>query len=134
MINLHFFDINLLAVLAAWIFHIASGLIWFRPGLFGNQWSKLTGKELKPATKWIVPGFIGHLVMIFVLVIIIKLANINSGFGGLLVGLFCWIGFIVPLETGELIWEKIPFRLFLIRIGNQFVGMGISGFILGIWQ
>jgi len=33
-----------------------------------------------------------------------------------------------------LIWEKIPFRLFLIRIGNQFIGMGISGFILGAWQ
>jgi hypothetical protein len=52
----------------------------------------------------------------------------------LLVGLLGWIGFVVPLETGELIWEKIPFKLFLIRIGNQFVGMGISGFILGAWQ
>jgi Protein of unknown function (DUF1761) len=134
MNNLHLTDINLYAVFVAWIVHIVTGLIWFQPGIFGKEWSKLTGKEIKPATNWIIPGFVGHLIMIFVLVIIIKLANINNGSGGLLVGLLCWIGFIVPMETGELVWERIPFRLFLIRIGNQFIGIAISGFILGAWQ
>ena len=134
MDNFHLTDINLYAVFVAWIIHTASGLLWFQPGLFGNEWSKLTGKELTPAKKWLIPGLVGHLAMVLVLVIIIKLANIDSGMGGLLVGLLCWIGFVVPLEIGELIWEKIPFRLFLIRIGNQFIGMGISGFILGAWQ
>jgi len=134
MNNLHLTDINLYAVIAAWIIHTASGLIWFQPKLFGNEWSKLTGKELKPAKKWLIPGLVGHLSMVFVIVIFIKMANITNGSGGLLVGLLCWVGFVVPLEIGELIWEKIPFRLFLIRIGNQLVGMGISGFILGAWQ
>jgi len=134
MNNLHLTDINLYAVIAAWIIHTASGLIWFQPKLFGNEWSKLTGKELKPAKKWLIPGLVGHLSMVFVIVIFIKMTNITNGSGGLLVGLLCWVGFVVPLEIGELIWEKIPFRLFLIRIGNQLVGMGISGFILGAWQ
>jgi hypothetical protein len=134
MNTLHFSDINLYAVFVAWIIHTVSGLLWFQPKLFGNEWSKLTGKELKPAKKWIFPGLMGHLAMIFVLVIIIKIASINNGLGGLLVGFLGWIGFIVPMEIGELIWEKIPFRLFLIRIGNQFVGIGISSFILGAWQ
>jgi hypothetical protein len=134
MNNFYLTGFNLYAVFVAWIIHTATGLIWFQPKLFGTEWSKLTGKELKPAKKWIIPGLAGHLVMILVLVIIIKLANINNGAEGLLVGLLGWIGFIVPMEIGELIWEKIPFRLFLIRIGNQFVGIGISGFILGAWQ
>ena len=134
MNTLHFTDINLYAVFVAWIIHTASGLIWFQPLLFGKEWSKLTGKELIPAKNWIIFGLAGHLAMIFVLVIIIKLANINNGVGGFIIGLLCWIGFIVPMEIGELIWEKIPFRLFLIRIGNQLVGMGISGFILSAWQ
>jgi hypothetical protein len=134
MNTLHFTELNFYAVFAAWIIHTISGLLWFQPRLFGKEWSKLTGKELKPEKKWLIPGLVGHLAMVFVLVIIIKMANIGSGLGGLLVGLLGWIGFVVPLEIGELIWEKIPFRLFLIRIGNQFIGMGISGFILGAWQ
>jgi hypothetical protein len=134
MNNFYLTDINLFAVFVSWIIHTASGLLWFQPKLFGNEWSNLTGKELKPAKKWIIPGLIVHLAMVCVLVIIIKMANIGNGLGGLLVAILCWIGFIVPMEIGELIWEKIPFRLFLIRIGNQFIGMGISGFILGAWQ
>ncbi|MCX6121749.1 MAG: DUF1761 domain-containing protein [Ignavibacteriales bacterium] len=134
MMNFQFTDINLLAVFVAWIVHIAMGLIWFRPELFGNEWSRLTGKELKPASQWIIPGFIGHLMMIFVLVILIKLTNSSNGMSGMLIGLLAWIGFIVPMEVGELVWEKIPFKLFLIRIGNHFLGFAVSGFILGAWQ
>jgi len=129
-----FSAINYLAVLVAWIVHIVMGLIWFRPELFGNEWSKLTGKELKPAKKWLIPGLIGHLLMILILVILIKLANANTGFGGMVIGLLTWIGFVVPMESGELVWEKIPFRLFLLRTGNQLVGIAVSGFILGAWQ
>ena len=68
MNNLHLTDINLYAVIAAWIIHTASGLIWFQPKLFGNEWSKLTGKELNPAKKWLIPGLAGHLAMVLVLV------------------------------------------------------------------
>lgn len=134
MVNFHFSEINFLAVLVAWLIHIVMGLIWFSPRLFGNEWSRLTGKELKPAKQWIVAGFLGHLVMAFVLVILIKLTNSGDGLSGLFIGLLTWIGFVVPLETGELVWEKIPFRLFLIRIGNHLIGMAVSGYILGAWQ
>jgi hypothetical protein len=134
MDQFRFSDINYLAVLVAWIVHIVMGLIWFRPELFGNEWSRLTGKELKPAKRWLIPGLIGHLLMIFVLVILIKLTNSNTGFSGMLIGMLTWIGFVVPMESGELVWEKIPFRLFLLRTGNQLLGIAVSGFILGAWQ
>jgi hypothetical protein len=134
MVTLHWSDFNLFAVFTAWIVHIVMGLVWFSPGLFGKAWSELTGKELKPAKQWVVPGLFGHLLMTFVVLILIKLTNAGDGFGGLLIGLLAWIGFIVPMETGELVWEKIPFKLFLIRIGNHFLGCAVSGFILGAWQ
>ena len=81
MNTLHFTELNFYAVFAAWIIHTVSGLLWFQPRLFGNEWSRLTGKELKPAKKWIIPGLVGHLVMVFVLVIIIKMANVDYRFG-----------------------------------------------------
>ena len=134
MNQFQFSGINYLAVLAAWIVHIVMGLLWFRPEVFGNEWSKLTGKELKPAKQWLVPGLLGHLLMILVLVILIKLTHSDTGLSGLGIGLLAWIGFVVPMESGELVWEKIPFRLFLLRTGNQLIGIAASGFILGAWQ
>jgi hypothetical protein len=134
MTDFHISDLNLLAILVAWIIHIVMGMLWFQPKLFGNEWSRLTGKEMKPSSKWIIPGLIGHLFMIFVLAVLIKVTGSGTGPGGLLIGLLTWIGFIVPMETGELVWEKIPFKLFLIRVGNQLIGMAVSGFILGAWQ
>lgn len=134
MNKFQFSDFNVLAIGFAWITHIVMGLIWFHKKLFGNEWTKLTGKELKPAPNWVIPMVIGHLLMIVVMVVLIKLSNANTGLSGLCIGLLTWIGFIVPMEMGELAWERIPFKLFLLRIGNQFFGMGVSGFILGAWQ
>jgi hypothetical protein len=134
MINLQLSTINYLAVFVACIIHIVMSLIWFRPELFGKEWSKLTGLEMKPNMKWIIPGFIGHLAMVFVLVILIKLTGATNGLQGMFIGLLTWIGFVVPMETGELVWEKIPFRLFLLRTGNQLIGIAVSGLILGAWQ
>jgi len=50
------------------------------------------------------------------------------------VGVLVWIGFVVPLEVGELVWEKNPFKLFMIRVGNQLVGLSIAGIILAVWR
>jgi hypothetical protein len=126
--------INLLAVLVAGVVHIVLGLLWFQPKVFGNAWVKLTGKDLKPAPAWMPAGIIGHLVMAFVLAVIVKLANATTTFDGALVGILVCLGFVAPMLVGELIWEKIPFRLFMIRVGNQLVGFAISGIILGVWR
>ena len=126
--------INLLAVLVAGIVHTVIGLIWFMPKLFGNPWMELTGQEMKPASRWIPAGLIGHQVMAFVLAVIVNLANATSVVGGMVVGILVCLGFMATLEIGELIWEKISFKLFLIRVGNQLLGLGSAGVILAIWR
>ena len=126
--------INLWAVLVAGIVHTVIGLIWFMPKIFGNSWVELTGKEMKPAGQWIPAGLIGHQVMAFVLALIINLANVTSVVGGIVVGIWVCLGFMATLEIGELIWEKIPFKLFLIRVGNQLVGLSSAGIILAVWR
>lgn len=125
---------NVWAVLVAGIVHMATGLVWYRPGLFGKAWVALTGKDLQPARQWLVVGVIGHLAIALALSIIIKMAAVTTALGGLVVGGLVWIGFIVTLEIGELIWEKIPVRLFLIRIGEHLVALGLAGIILAIWR
>jgi hypothetical protein len=126
--------INLLAVLVAGVVHLVLGLVWFQPKLFGNAWASLTGKDLKPASRWIPAGVIAHLLMAFVLAVIVRLANATTALDGALVGILVCLGFVATMEAGELVWEKIPFRLFMIRVGNQLLGFAISGIILAVWR
>jgi hypothetical protein len=127
-------NLNLLAVLVAGITHMVIGLIWFLPGFFGKQWTQLTKQEMKPAPQWIPAGIVGHQIMALVLAVVVYLVNATTMLEGAMVGALLWIGFVVTLETGELIWEKIPFRLFAIRIGNHFVGLSVSGAVLAVWR
>jgi len=127
-------DINLLAVFVAGVAHMVTGLVWYTPKLFGNAWADLTGKDLKPAQQWLVAGIIGHQVIALALAVIVRLADATTVAGGIAVAVLVWLGFVVTLEVGELIWEKIPFRLFLIRIGNHLVALSIAGAILAVWR
>ena len=129
-----FLNINPLAVLIAGLVHMILGLVWFTPKFFGNTWVELTGKEMKPATQWIAAGIIGHLIMALVLAVLVNLANATTVVGGVIVGVLICIGFVAPLEVGELVWEKIPFKLFIIRVGNQLVGFSLAGAILAVWR
>ncbi len=129
-----FQSMNFLAIIVAGILHMATGMVWFMPRLFGNSWMQLTRQDLKPARQWIVAGVIGHQVIALVLAVVVILANATTALEGFAVAVLIWIGFVVTLEVGELIWEKIPFQLFLIRIGNHLVALSIAGVVLAVWR
>jgi hypothetical protein len=133
-LNTIFSSINLVAVLVAGLAHMATGLIWFSPRLFGKQWMELTQQEMKPARKWIAAGVIGHQLIALVLAVVVYLAGATTIFEGFVVAILIRIGFVVTLEVGELIWEKIPFKLFTIRIGNHFVALSVAAIILAVWR
>jgi hypothetical protein len=127
-------SINVLAIVAAAVTHMATGLVWYQPQLFGNAWASLTGKTLEPARRWLVAGAIGHLLVALALAVVVNLAGATTLAGGVAVALLVWLGFVVTLEVGELIWEKIPFHLFLIRIGEHLVALSAAGAILAVWR
>ena len=126
--------INYLAVLAAGMVHMAVGLVWYSRRLFGDAWVGLTHATLEPAVRWMPLAAVGHLVIAFVLAVLIRFAGGPTLTAGIVVGLLAWIGFVVTLEAGELVWEKIPFRLFLIRAGEHLVALSAAGAIVGAWQ
>jgi hypothetical protein len=127
-------DVNPLAVFVAGLLHMATGIVWFAPRLFGNSWARLTGQDLKPAAQWLVAGFLGHQAIALALAVIVGLANATTVAGGIVVAVLVWAGFVVTLEIGELIWEKIPFTLFAIRIGNHLAALSIAGAVLAAWR
>lgn len=122
------------AVLVAWASHVAISLVWFQPFFFGKAWVELSGKEMKPAARWIPAGFAAHLAGVLGLAAIINLAGVATLVEGIALGLLVSIGFIGAMLGGELVWEKIPFRLFLIRLGDQVLTFCIAGAILTLWR
>jgi hypothetical protein len=127
-------QINYLAVLVAAVAHMAVGLIWFSKRLFGEMWTKLTGQALTPSWRWVPFAAVGHFAIALVLAILMQFAGTATLLGGLEIALLVWVGFVVTLEIGELVWEKIPVSLFLLRVGDQLVALSVAGLILGVWQ
>ncbi len=125
---------NYLAVVVAGLGHMFVGLAWYQKRIFGNAWVELTHAALEPAVKWVPIAAVGHIVIAFVLAILIRFAGGPTLTAGIVVALLAWIGFVVTLELGELVWEKIPFRLFLLRAGEHLVALSLAGVILGLWR
>ena len=133
-LTLDWSEINLLAVIVAAIAHMLTGLVWFSSRLFGNAWMQLTGKSMTLTPPGALVGFVGHLLIASVLAVIVVLANATTVLGGIAVGILVWAGFVVTLEVGELIWEKIPLQLFMLRVGNHLVALSIAAAILAVWR
>ena len=129
-----FSTINWLAVLVAWILHIVISLAWYQPVFFGKAWVRLSGKEMTPAVRWIPAGISAHLVCILALAVIVNLANATTVLEGIAAGVLVTVGFVATLLAGELVWEKIPFKLYLIRVGDQLLTLCLGGAILALWR
>jgi hypothetical protein len=129
-----FSSLNWLAVLVSWIAHVAISMLWFSAPVFGKAWAQLSGKELKPAANWIPAGFAAHLAAVLALALLVRLAGATSLWDGIGLGCLTAVGFVGAMLGGELVWEKIPFRPFLIRLGDQVLTLGLAGAILVLWH
>ncbi len=127
-------SINLLAVLAAAAVIMLAGWIWFLPKVFGDAWSDLTRANLKPSSRWLPVGVLGNFLLALVLAVVVNIAHAGSVVDGLFIGILAWLGFVVTLEIDRLVWEKIPFNLFMVRTGNYLIGFALAGAILAVWR
>jgi hypothetical protein len=127
-------SINLAAVVAAAAVIWAVGWIWYLPKVFGDAWSSLTGADLKPSSRWLPVGVLGNFLLALVLAILVHLAQAGSVVEGMFIGILAWLGFVVTLEIDRLVWEKIPFNLFMVRSGNYLIGFALAGALLTVWR
>ena len=134
--------INYLAVLVAAITSMIVGYLWYGP-LFGRQWRHLMGmtKEAmsqKSMTQTYTIMFISVLVMAGVLahnlVFGSAFLNLSGVTAGIQVGFWNWLGFVVPVSLGTVLWDKKPWKLWFINAGYYLVVMVKMGIILALWQ
>ena len=127
-------------VVAAVIGHFL-GALWYSPVLFGKAWMDLSGftKQKiegmkKGMAKSYVLALLGSLVTAFVLSCVITHSGAAANpFEGATVGFWCWLGFVVPVILGAVLWENKPFGVFAINVGYYLVSLLLMGAILAGW-
>ncbi len=132
--------VNYIAVLVAAVVAFVIGGAWYSPLLFGKQWMKLRGmnpdsmKGMAFPAGMMIQEFIITLITAFV---ISQFAAWVGAFGivaGLVLGLWFWIGFVVPMMYGMTLWEKYPIGLAVINGGLRLVNYLVMAAIICQWQ
>ncbi len=133
---------NYWAILVSAIASMVIGSIWYGP-LFGkkfmeamgmNEWSPEKKAEMTKSMGISYVGqFILSLIMFFVLAWYITTSVHTGIIGGMANAFGLWLGFVVPLAAGNVLWggKKI---LFWLSIGNMLITLLVAGAIIGGWQ
>ncbi|MFV0591779.1 MAG: DUF1761 domain-containing protein [Draconibacterium sp.] len=115
------------------------GWLWYGP-LFGKLWMKLNGftpEMLRDGKGLSMPlimiiNYIATVLAAFAIAMFIgSAADMHFGiFAGFMIALF-WIG---TSRLNDVLYERQPFKLYLINLGYNLVIYIIMGAVLGAWH
>lgn len=135
-------DVNWLAILLAAVSSMVVGSIWYMPGVFGNEWMKLTkskmGKGASPAKMaWMYGSvFIASLVTAYILAHVTFLANRFFGNSflsdALQTGFWLWLGFTAARLYVHDTFEERRKKLTVINAMHELVTVMVMALIIGL--
>ena len=129
------FTANFISIIAVSLLNIVICWAWFSPWAFGRRWMELSGvSEMSMDLVGIGMGFLAFMARAYALAVVLNFAHVMTMYEGALIGVFVALGFFVSALIGEMIHEKKPYRLMVIRGGYYVVSFMIAGAILGIWR
>ena len=136
--------INLIAVVIAAVVAFVLGFLFHRP-VSGKLWMKLadihpTGNEkfsdMVPQMFW---NLLSNLVTAYVLAVIYLFASSSpllgatGAWGGIIVAVWVWAGFLVTSSSIEVVWMGRKAKLWLFECACSLVVMIAMGAIIGHW-
>lgn len=134
-------DVNYIAIFIAAVVSMALGAFWYSKSGFGKSWMKemnMSDSDLKKAQESAGKGyainFIVVLVSAWILAHFVRVSGAQDLSSGLMVGFWVWLGFLLPLGIGGVIWEKRSTKLLQINAGYQLVQYLLMGAILAMWS
>lgn len=131
-------EINYLAVLVAGIASMFIGAIWYSPKVFGNMWMHAIGMTAADGKKMQEKGMglvylLNFLSMLIFGYVLAHFINGLSTQEAIVTGCWAWLGFIVPLQLGQKLWENRSWSLFIVNIAYWLVTMVVMAAIIGAW-
>ncbi len=133
-------NISLLAVLIAAILGFGLGALWYSPRLFGSQWAAALGMSAEELEAEFSPArtygtrFVTILIAAYILARILVHTQATSLVAGIETGFLIWLGFVATFTLEAVLFEKRPFKVYLINSGYYLVGLIVMGALLGLWH
>jgi hypothetical protein len=135
--------INFGLVFVATVVNFILGAMWYSPLMFGKWWAQIMGMdhlskdELQKLQKSMGPFYGLQFILAFVsIAALAKLVWYLPDFGTYEIAAWMWLGFIVPIQIGSVIWgnTKKPFwaKQIFVMTTYQLVGIMISAAILSV--
>lgn len=133
-------EINFLAVVVAAIANMILGAIWYSPAVAGTQWMKLIGltkadmEKAKPQMgKLYALGFLGSLVMSFVLAHLLDLVAAMDMSDAWQLAFWVWLGFVATTQLNRVTWGGKPKELWVLDNVYYLATLGVMSTILILW-
>jgi len=130
-------SINILGAIIAAILSMGLGFLWYSQTLFGARWireMKLSGDEMQGEgmKKQLIWGFAGELVIALVFSFMMGVVGVFTIGQALSLGFWLWLGFMLPIMLGSVLWERKSVTLLFINSSYRLVAMLLIGIILSI--
>jgi len=142
MADLMMVKINYLAVVACGVSNMVLGFLWYGP-LFGKTWMGYLGwspdrigrikKEINMGVNYGV-STVGALITAYVLAHFLQYARAASLPHGLMTAFWAWLGFMLPVMIGSVLWERKPWGYLALNAGYQLVAVAVMSIILTAWK
>ncbi|OGG50902.1 hypothetical protein A2704_05970 [Candidatus Kaiserbacteria bacterium RIFCSPHIGHO2_01_FULL_54_36b] len=125
-------------ILAAGVANVIIGWIWYHPKVFGTTWMRLSnitpemaerGKKKMPVS--IIVSIIAAMIMAWAMNYIGIAFQIYDWVGAVFeLALWSWLGFVVPVMLGSVLWEQRPLKLYFINVFYWLVSFIVMALIL----
>jgi membrane protein YdbS with pleckstrin-like domain len=130
--------INHWAVLAAAIFNMLLGAIWYSPVMFYNGWkaeNQLTDEQLKNANQAKMYGISFFLAYLMSYNMAFFLGDANTDWQwGLTAGFLTGFGWAAAIFTCIALFEQRSWKYICINSGYIIIYFSVIGLILGTWR
>jgi Protein of unknown function (DUF1761) len=128
-------DMKYLAIVGATVAAFAFSSVWYI--VFAKQRAKLSSAaatEARPP-RWMMPvELLRTLVLALVLAGLTSQLRIADGPSAVKLAFALWIGFPLILLSGSVIYEKVPWKLAAIHVGDWLGKLLVIAMVVSLWR
>ena len=132
-------NLNVLAIIVAWLISVVLGSFWYSPAGFGKLWSKLSGVDIMKmpkdlANKAIVSVAISSLIQVIALAVVVNSLGAGNVVDGLTIGLLLWAGFTAATTVGNNLYSRLSWKFWWLNASFFLIVMPINAILLSVWK